>query len=167
MSAEAFFADVVPASRRFHGWRRVAAAAALPTGFMLVCLGALEILARVLVVPEVLLPPPSRVLAVLLLNASVLCYHAAMSVSQVLAALAISLVIGIAFATIFTLSRVINDMFAPLFVVLQIIPKIALAPLFVVWFGPGSLSHLGFAVCLSFFPILAASQPDGLHYQLF
>src|SRR5260370_53260 len=78
--------------------------------------------------------------------------------AQVAVALFISLAIGIALATAFTLSRVINDMFAPLFVVLQIIPKIALAPLFVVWFGTGALSHLGFAVCLSFFPVLAAAR---------
>src|SRR5258708_14322271 len=78
--------------------------------------------------------------------------------AQVAVALFISLAIGIALATAFTLSRVINDMFSPLFVVLQIIPKIALAPLFVVWFGTGALSHLGFAVCLSFFPVLAAAR---------
>src|SRR5258708_9522250 len=78
--------------------------------------------------------------------------------AQVAVALFISLAIGIALATAFTLSRVINDMFAPLFVVLQIIPKIALAPLFVVWFGTGALSHFTFAVCLSFFPVLAAAR---------
>jgi ABC-type nitrate/sulfonate/bicarbonate transport system permease component len=49
-------------------------------------------------------------------------------------------------------------MFAPLFVALQIVPKIALAPLFVVWSGPGVLSHISFAVCLSFFPILAGAR---------
>ena len=136
----------------------MASGAALPAGFIVLCLLALEILARVLAIPEVLFPSPSRVLRALVLNASTLCYHAALSVSQVLAALVIALLIGIAVATVFTLSRVINDMFAPLFVVLQIIPKIALAPLFVVWFGPGSLSHLGFAVCLSFFPILAGAR---------
>lgn len=158
MSAEAFPAHVLPASRRLDDWRRIAAGAALPAGFILICLVALEILARVLAVPEVLFPSPSRVLAALVLNVSTLCYHAALSISQVLAALVISLLIGIAVATVFTLSRVINDMFAPLFVVLQIVPKIALAPLFVVWCGPGSLSHLSFAVCLSFFPTLAGAR---------
>src|ERR1700745_4232304 len=158
MSAEALPASIVPASRRLGGWRRMVASAALPTGFILTCLVALEILARVLAVPEVLFPTPSRVLAALVLNAPVLSYHAALSMSQVLAALVISLVVGITIAIVFTLSRVINDMFAPLFVVLQIIPKIALAPLFVVWFGPDSLSHLSFAVWLSFFPILEGAR---------
>jgi NitT/TauT family transport system permease protein len=158
MSAEAFPASISAEARRLDGWRRIASEAALPAGFILICLVALEILARVLAVPQVLLPPPSRVLAALVLNASVLSYHAVLSMSQVLAALVISLVIGVAIAMVFTLSRVINDMFAPLLVVLQIVPKIALAPIFVVWFGPGGLSHLGFAVCLSFFPILAGAR---------
>ena len=151
MSAEAFSAAISLEARRLEGWRRFAGEAALPAGFILICLVALEILARVLAVPEVLFPSPSRVLTALVLNASMLSYHAALTMSQVLAALVLSLVIGVAIAMVFTLSRVINDMFAPLFVVLQIVPKIALAPIFVVWFGPGSLSHLGFAVCLSFF----------------
>jgi NitT/TauT family transport system permease protein len=158
MSAEAFSAAISPEARRLESWRRVAGEAALPAGFILICLVALEILARVLAVPEVLFPSPSRVLTALVLNTSVLSYHAALTMSQVLAALVLSLVIGVAIAMVFTLSRVINDMFAPLFVVLQIVPKIALAPIFVVWFGPGSLSHLGFAVCLSFFPILAGAR---------
>jgi len=158
MSAEAFSAAISPEARRLEGWRRFAGEAPLPAGFILICLVALEILARVLAVPEVLFPSPSRVLTALVLNVPVLSYHAALTMSQVLAALVLSLVIGVAVAMVFTLSRVINDMFAPLFVVLQIVPKIALAPIFVVWFGPGSLSHLGFAVCLSFFPILAGAR---------
>lgn len=158
MSVETLPAGVLPAWCRSDDWRRVAAVATLPVGFVLICLTALEILARALAVPEVLFPAPSRVLTALAVNASTLGYHAALSVSQVVVALMISLAIGVAVASAFALSRLINDMFAPLFVVLQIVPKIALAPLFVVWFGPGSLSHLCFAVCLSFFPILAGAR---------
>jgi NitT/TauT family transport system permease protein len=158
MSVDLLSAGVLPARRRFDDLRRFAAGATLPVGFVLMGFAALEILARVLAIPEVLFPAPSRVLAALIVNASTLCYHAALSVSQAVAALIVSLAVGVVVAIVFTLSRVINDMFAPLFVVLQIVPKIALAPLFVVWCGPGSLSHLSFAVCLSFFPILASAR---------
>ena len=159
MSAETFPTGVgLPAARRLGLFRRHADGALLPVGFIVLCIAGAEILARILAVPEVLLPPPSRVLTALALNASALCYHGALTITQVVAALFISLAVGIALATVFTLSRVINDMFSPLFVVLQIIPKIALAPLFVVWFGTGAWSHLSFAVCLSFFPILTAAR---------
>jgi NitT/TauT family transport system permease protein len=160
MSAEIFPTGVgdAPAARRGGLFLRRADAVLLPAGFIVICFAGLEVLARTLAVPEVLFPSPSRVLTALFVNASTLCYHAGLTIAQVLAALVVSLALGIVLATLFTLSRVINDMFAPLFVILQIVPKIALAPLFVVWFGTGALAHLGFAVCLSFFPILTATR---------
>jgi NitT/TauT family transport system permease protein len=159
MSAEAFPTGVGLRAARGPGFvRRQLDGAILPLGFIVICIVAVEILARTLAVPEVLFPSPSRILTALAVNASTLCYHGALTMAQVVAALLISLAVGIALATVFTMSRVINDMFSPLFVVLQIIPKIALAPLFVVWFGTGSASHLGFAVCLSFFPVLTAAR---------
>jgi NitT/TauT family transport system permease protein len=160
LSADVFLTRAVdsPAGPRFGFVRRHGEAALIPTGFIIVCLGSLEILTRSLAIPEVLLPAPSKVLLAGAANASTLCYHASLTMAQVIVALLISLAIGTTLATIFTLSRIINDMFAPLFVVLQIIPKIALAPLFVVWFGTGALSHFSFAVFLSFFPILSATR---------
>jgi NitT/TauT family transport system permease protein len=159
MSAEAFPTGVgLPATRGPGFVRRHVDGAILPLGFVVICIAGVEILARTLAVPEVLFPSPSRVLTALTVNASTLCYHGALTMAQVVAALLISLAVGIALATVFTMSRLINDMFSPLFVILQIIPKIALAPLFVVWFGTGSASHLGFAVCLSFFPVLTAAR---------
>jgi NitT/TauT family transport system permease protein len=159
MSAETFpTGAALPAPRGPGFVRRHADGAILPLGFVVICIAGVEILARTLAVPEVLFPSPSRVMVALAVNASTLCYHGALTIAQVVAALLISLAVGIALATVFTMSRVINDMFSPLFVVLQIIPKIALAPLFVVWFGTGASSHLGFAVCLSFFPVLTAAR---------
>jgi NitT/TauT family transport system permease protein len=158
MSAETFSIVALPAPSRFDALRRATASAALPVGFILLCLAGLEIVTRAFAIPEVLLPPPSRVLMALITNAPTLCYHSVLTISEVVLALFLSLAFGIAVAVVFTLSRVVNDMFAPLFVVLQIVPKIALAPLFVFWFGPGGLSHLSFAVCLSFFPILTGAR---------
>jgi NitT/TauT family transport system permease protein len=161
MSANALPAGIVDlptTRRRFDLVRRYAGDAMLPVGFILLCFAGIEILARTLAIPEVLFPSPSRVLIALAVNAPTLFYHGAVTAAQVVAALFLSLAVGITLATVFTLSRVINDMFSPLFVVLQIIPKIALAPLFVVWFGTGALSHLCFAVCLSFFPVLTAAR---------
>jgi NitT/TauT family transport system permease protein len=158
MSVEAFPSAGLRAQQWYDALRRLANEVTLPGGFILICLVALEVIARTFAIPEVLLPAPSRVATALAANAATLGYHATLTILQVLVALAASLAIGVLIATIFTLSRVVEDMFAPLFVALQIVPKIALAPLFVVWFGPGMLSHINFAVCLSFFPILAGAR---------
>jgi NitT/TauT family transport system permease protein len=158
MSAEAVPSTGMRTERWYDGLHRLADQVTVPVGFVLICLVALEALARTLAIPEVLLPAPSRVATVLLVNAAALGYHATLTILQVLVALVASLAVGVMIATIFTLSRVIENMFAPVFIVLQIVPKIALAPLFVVWSGPGVLSHINFAVCLSFFPILAGAR---------
>jgi ABC-type nitrate/sulfonate/bicarbonate transport system permease component len=158
MSAEAFPSASLRAQRWHDGLRRLADELTLPVGFILICLAVLEVLARAFAIPEVLLPAPSRVATALVVNAATLGYHATLTILQVLVALVASLAIGVTIATVFTLSRAIENMFAPVFVVLQIVPKIALAPLFVVWSGPGVLSHINFAVCLSFFPILAGAR---------
>jgi ABC-type nitrate/sulfonate/bicarbonate transport system permease component len=126
--------------------------------FNLICLIALEILTRALNVPEVLLPRPSRVWVVLLENADILTYQTSVTMFQVIAALILSILFGSALAALFTLSPPVNDMFSPIFVILQIIPKIALAPFFVIWLGTGTASHLGIAVFLSFFPVLIATR---------
>lgn len=132
---------------------------ALPSvAFSLVCVTGLEILTRALKVPEVLLPTPSRVLVVLVENAGVLTYQTGATMFQVIAALILSIFFGSALAVLFTLLPVIRDMFSPIFVVLQIIPKIALAPFFVIWLGTGVPSHVGIAVFLSFFPVLISTR---------
>jgi len=158
MSAEAYTSAGLRAQRWSGELRRLADGVALPVGFILVCLAAFEVFARVLAIPEVLLPAPSRIVAALFSNAATLGYHGALTTLKVLIALLASLAVGVVIATVFTLSRVIDAMFAPIFVVLQIVPKIALAPLFVVWCGPGVLSHITFAVALSFFPILTGAR---------
>lgn len=147
-----------PEGRKPGFVRRYGESTLIPAGFVIICVGSLEVLTRLLAIPEVLLPAPSKVLLAGAANASTLCYHASLTMAQVIVALLISLAVGAVLATIFTLSRIINDMFSPLFVVLQIVPKIALAPLFVVWFGTGAVSHFSFAVFLSFFPILSATR---------
>jgi NitT/TauT family transport system permease protein len=157
MASETIIASPRSAKRTGVVRRRVETAL-LPLGFIAICLAGAEILVRALGLPEVLLPPPSRVLAALVANIGVLLHHAILTMIQVVGALVLSTLFGVLLASLFTLVRTLNDMIAPLLVLLQIVPKIALAPLFVVWLGTGAVSHLGFAVFLSFFPMLIAAQ---------
>jgi NitT/TauT family transport system permease protein len=64
-------------------------------------------------------------------------------------------------ASCFTFSTTLRDAVYPNLVLLQLIPKIALAPLFVVWLGVGAPARVAFAVFLSFFPV-ALSTATGL-----
>ncbi len=66
-------------------------------------------------------------------------------------------IIGIPIAVVMTYSRVANQMFYPLLVASQSIPKVAIAPLFVVWFGFGILPKVICAFLLGFFPVVVSA----------
>ena len=53
-----------------------------------------------------------------------------------------------------TYSRVANQMFYPLLVASQSIPKVAIAPILLVWFGTGMRSKLAMAFVIAFFPVV-------------
>jgi len=79
----------------------------------------------------------------------------------------LSLAIGIPIAVVMTYSRIANQMFYPLLVASQSIPKVAIAPILLVWFGTGIQSKLAMAFVIAFFPVvvdtatgLRSTSPD-------
>ena len=64
--------------------------------------------------------------------------------------------IGMALGYVLWRFRLVRDLFAPYVVLLQAAPKIAFAPLFVLWFGIGPSTELVLVVLLAFFPMMAA-----------
>jgi NitT/TauT family transport system permease protein len=81
--------------------------------------------------------------------------------SEALLAFVLSCVLGLAAALILSFSTLAFEAFYPNLVVFQIIPKIALAPLFTFWLGIAAPSRLTYAVFISFFPV-ALSTMTGL-----
>ena len=61
---------------------------------------------------------------------------------------------GIGLAVLLSWSRIVNTVLMPLFVTLNMIPKVALGPLFIVWFSFGIGSNIIIAFSICFFPIL-------------
>jgi NitT/TauT family transport system permease protein len=108
-------------------------------------------------VPEVLLPPPSAVFDRLVNAFPLLMMHAWPTIWQSLAGFAIATLLGITLATLLSASTLIRETLYPNVVFFQLIPKIALAPLFVVWFGLGPEARLSFSVFVSFFPVVIAT----------
>ena len=75
------------------------------------------------------------------------------SVYQTVLAFLLSVVGGVLLGILITYSVTVRKGFYPLIVVSQIVPKIAIAPLFIVWFGTGAASSLLLAFLISFFPM--------------
>jgi NitT/TauT family transport system permease protein len=74
--------------------------------------------------------------------------------SEIFGGYFLSVIIGVSFAIIFSWSRTAEEGVMPLLVTLNMIPKVALGPLFIVWFSYGIMPNTIMAFAISFFPIL-------------
>lgn len=130
---------------------------ALPVGFAIVVLVVWETFVRWARVPEAILPPPSAVFDQIVQHYALILKHAVPTTLETLLAFGISIPLGVVLAAVMTWSPIVNKAIYPNVVLFQLIPKIALAPLFIVWLGIGLPSRVTFSIFISFFPILVAT----------
>lgn len=108
-------------------------------------------------VPQVILPSPSAIAQVLFDKRTILLRHAVPTLLESAGGFALASILGIGLAVLLSYSRWAREALYPNLVFFQLIPKIALAPLFIIWLGIGSESRLAFSVFISFFPIVIAT----------
>jgi NitT/TauT family transport system permease protein len=116
-----------------------------------------QIAVAALRVPAVILPSPTEIATELWRGWPVLLYHALPTTLDSLMAFFTATALGVGLAVAITYSPLLRDMLYPNLVLFQLIPKIALAPLFVVWLGISSESRVAFAAFVSFFPIVISA----------
>jgi NitT/TauT family transport system permease protein len=105
-------------------------------------------------VPIVVLPTPWQVLQAMVQEWKILGEEAWITALECIYGFALAMGIGIPIAVIMTYSRIANQMFYPLLVASQSIPKVAVAPILLVWFGTGIKSKLAMAFVIAFFPVV-------------
>jgi NitT/TauT family transport system permease protein len=117
---------------------------------------AWEFLPRIFNIPTLLLPPPTLVFKSvwLLYDRGLLVGNFAITLAEALGGFVIGSVCGVFFAFLVTRSLLIERMLLPYLIGLQALPKVALAPLIVVWIGIGIESKVAIAAVISFFPVL-------------
>ena len=74
-----------------------------------------------------------------------------------LAGIVASAVIGIVLGTLVSYSKVVMETIYPTVIFFQLIPKVALAPVFLLWFGKEIHTTILFSIFIAFFPILVAT----------
>lgn len=74
--------------------------------------------------------------------------------SEILAGFGVTVMAGVLLALLIAWSKVLNKLLMPVIVLLNSIPKIALAPLFLLWFGYGLRTNVLVAVLVAFFPVI-------------
>jgi NitT/TauT family transport system permease protein len=136
-----------------HRQSRAASVLLPPVISGLFLLGAWQLMVTIAQIPAVILPPPSAILRQFLVLFPELVDQAGYTGLEAFEAFALGALLGIAIAAGVTLSAVAREAVFPNLILLQLIPKIALAPLFVIWFGFGAPAHVAFGVFVSFFPI--------------
>jgi len=134
-------------------------------GIGLVVLIALWVLCvRVLRVPPYIMPAPEAVLhalwsGVAINPASAKGYYLPLwsTLSNAATGFAIGTGLGLVLGSLMAESRTVEKLLMPYAFALQSLPKVAIAPLVVIWFGFGDGSKIAIAALLSFFPVLINS----------
>jgi len=105
-------------------------------------------------VPKFVLPSPGATLDALLSPDYDWMRNIGVTATEIFAGYFLALVAGVALALVFTWSKALEAFFMPLLVSLNMIPKVALGPLIIVWFKYGVVpnSLMAFSICV--FPIL-------------
>ncbi|WP_335948180.1 ABC transporter permease [Salipiger bermudensis] len=115
-----------------------------------------EIYCRMSGINPLILPPPSQIGAIFFdvaLDPRTL-RHASITLTETLAGFGLATVIGMTLGWAVAASPLIERAVHPFIVASQVIPKVALVPLFVVWFGFGMTSKIVVAAVIAFFPVL-------------
>jgi NitT/TauT family transport system permease protein len=113
--------------------------------------------ARMLEIPPILLPGPGAVLAALVAEREVLLKAAAETLAEIILATAIAVAAGFVTAIVIALNPIMRRVVFPYILMTQVVPKVALAPILIAWFGIGMQSRLILAFLIAYFPMVINS----------
>lgn len=118
-----------------------------------VLLALWEIACRYFDVPVFYIPAPSKIIATLIVGAPLYLDHLGVTMFATIASFAIAMVAGVVLGTLTSEIRFIDRTLSPVLIALQAMPRIALAPIIIVWFGFGPASKIALGAFTAFFPV--------------
>jgi NitT/TauT family transport system permease protein len=113
-----------------------------------------ELACRLGSVPQWLLPSPSRIVDALWSSRAILPGHVLTTAFEVLLGFSFAVAAGIPISILIVMSPLARKIVYPILVMLQSVPKVALAPILLVWVGYGIESKILIAAVTGFFPII-------------
>lgn len=126
-----------------------------------------EVLCILLNVSDLVLPRPSEIAVTLWTKFPILLPHILQTLYSTLAGFVLGVMIGVALGVMVGTSKVAYAVAYPLLVGFSSIPKVAVVPIFVLWFGSGTTPAILTAMVICVFPIvvniatgLATTEPD-------
>ncbi len=128
---------------------------------------AWEIVCLAFGVSEMILPRPTRILATLVTQFPAIWPHALQTVYTTLVGFGLGILVGVFLGMLIGSSRLAYDVAYPMLVGFSSIPKVALVPILVLWFGAGTIPAILTAMVMCVFPIvvnvatgLASTEPE-------
>jgi NitT/TauT family transport system permease protein len=112
---------------------------------------------RVFEIPDYLLPAPEDVIRRIARDWYVLARNATYTLQSVLSGFAAGVLVAVPLAFAVVLSRSVERVTMPFLVMSQTIPKVAIAPILVVWLGFGILPKIAIVFLIAFFPIVVST----------
>lgn len=103
---------------------------------------------------EVVLPGPWAVLREMIKQRDLLLTHSIVTLREICIGFAVAVLIGMPLGAAVAFSKSLSRLLMPLLVVSNSVPKVAIAPLFLIWFGFGQLTNIVLAVLVAIFPIV-------------
>jgi len=104
--------------------------------------------------PAYLLPAPSVIFETFVREFPRLAYHGWVTAYEMLLGYGLAVAVAVPLAIAITSSQRFDSFVMPTLLFFQVVPKVAIAPLFLVWFGVGALPKILVAFLISFFPIV-------------
>lgn len=108
-------------------------------------------------IPAYLLPGPGAVFSRIVSDAPMLWSHGQITLLEIVLGLVLTIVAAIPLGLLIALSALAKQVVYPPIMLMQLVPKIAVAPLFLVWLGFGIESKILLTILMTFFPLLIAS----------
>lgn len=132
---------------RFASW-------AAPFGVLLLCLALWEAIVRVFGIPTYMLPPPSAIFQEMIVKHRFFLGHAFHTSMAIVFGFIFAVLVGVPAATLMVYSGRLSRLIQPMLITAQVLPKVALAPLFIVWFGFGLTPKVVMTFLIAFFPVV-------------
>lgn len=137
-----------------QGSARLFGSVGLPLVTALACVLLWEGLSRLLGTPEYLLPRPSRIFAAIGDDGGLLLYNAAYTLQATLLGFGLAVLLGVVLAVLIVQFKFLDQTLYTLLVSLNSIPKVAIAPLFIIWLGTGLNPKIAIAAMIAVFAIV-------------
>ncbi len=150
-------ADVTRSSRTWLKALRSFLWNSLPALSFVAIVGAWAIAIPVFEIPKYLLPAPGAVFLRLFTDWEQLWTNSLVTLLEIVLGFGLTVVTAIPLGLVIALSPVAKQVIYPPLMFMQLVPKIAVAPLFLVWLGFGIESKVLLTVLMTFFPLLLAS----------